>query len=137
MKRAAKYIGLDVHPSSTVASVRTEHGRVIARALLPTEEEALVAFFGGLGTTVHVAFEEGTQAQWLHELLTPSQALLGHTHLLFKARVGNGSHHQLALSQGIEGTAHITNLIIGVGEISRESAINQILFNLWIAFQQK
>jgi hypothetical protein len=36
MKRTTKYVGLDVHQAMTVASVREQRGRVIARAILPT-----------------------------------------------------------------------------------------------------
>lgn len=70
MKRATKYVGLDVHQATTVASVREDNGRVIARTILSTEEAALAEFFGGMRGSIHVAFEEGTQAQWLHDLLT-------------------------------------------------------------------
>jgi hypothetical protein len=48
--------------------VREESGRVLARAVVPTEEAALLEFFGTMRGSVHVAFEEGTQAQWLHDL---------------------------------------------------------------------
>jgi transposase len=71
MKRTTKYVALDVHQATSVASVREESGRVIARTVLPTEASALTDFFDGMRGTVHVAFEEGTQAQWLHDLLTP------------------------------------------------------------------
>jgi transposase len=71
MTRATKYVALDVHQATTLASVRTETGRVIARSVLPTEAPAVVEFFRGMRGTVHVAFEEGTQAQWLHDLLVP------------------------------------------------------------------
>src|SRR3970040_1192622 len=71
MKRSTKYVALDVHQATTVASVREESGRVIARTILPTEAPALLEFFGGMRGAIHVAFEEGTQAQWLHELLVP------------------------------------------------------------------
>lgn len=71
MKRTTKYVGLDVHQATTVASVRDSSGRVIARAIVPTEATALAEFFAGMRGTVHVAFEEGTQAQWLHDLLAP------------------------------------------------------------------
>jgi transposase len=53
----------------TVASVREEGGRVIVRSIFPTEEQVLVDFFRGMRGSVHVTFEEGTQAQWLHDLL--------------------------------------------------------------------
>jgi hypothetical protein len=69
MKRTTKYVALDVHQATTAASVREESGRVIARTLLPTEEGAIVEFFRGMRGAIHVTFEEGTQAQWLHELL--------------------------------------------------------------------
>jgi hypothetical protein len=71
MKRTTKYVGLDVHQATTVASVRDENGRIIARAILATETEALLEFFRGMRGSVHVAFEEGTQAQWLYDLLRP------------------------------------------------------------------
>jgi len=71
MKRSAKYVALDVHQATTVATVREQSGRIMARSVLPTEQLALVEFFRGMRGTVQVAFEEGTQAQWLHDLLVP------------------------------------------------------------------
>ena len=71
MKRTVKYVGLDVHQATTVTSVREEGGRVIARATVPTEAGAIREYFRGMRGTIHVAFEEGTQAQWLHNLLVP------------------------------------------------------------------
>ncbi len=71
MKRNTKYVGLDVHQATTVASVREAGGRVIARSVLETDGHAIREFFGGMRGTIHVAFEEGTQAQWLYDLLAP------------------------------------------------------------------
>jgi hypothetical protein len=71
MKRTRKYAALDVHQTTTSASVREEGGRVIARTILPTEESAIVELFRGMRGAIQVAFEEGTQAQWLHDLLEP------------------------------------------------------------------
>src|SRR5260370_14410776 len=71
MKRTTKYVALDVHQATTVASVREESGRVIARSVLPTDGPALTEFFRGMRGAIHVAWEEGTQAQWLHNLLAP------------------------------------------------------------------
>lgn len=71
MKRSTKYVGLDVHQATTVVSVRAENGRVIARDIFPTQREAVLAFFGSMRGSIHVAFEEGTQAQWLYDLLKP------------------------------------------------------------------
>ena len=41
------------------------------RATVPTEARAILSLVRGAGSRVHVAFEEGTQAQWLHDLLQP------------------------------------------------------------------
>jgi hypothetical protein len=51
--------------------VRDGNGRIIAQSILPTEDAALLEFVAGMRGAVHVAFEEGTQAQWLHDLLSP------------------------------------------------------------------
>jgi hypothetical protein len=65
MKRTAKYVGLDVHQATTVASVRdTTGGRVIARTILPTEGAALVECLRGMRGTVRVAFAALTLRLW-------------------------------------------------------------------------
>src|SRR2546426_2206971 len=71
MKRTTKYVAFDVHQATTVASVREESGRVIARSVLPTDRGALTEFVRGMRGARHVTFEEGTQAQWLYDLLAP------------------------------------------------------------------
>jgi len=73
-EQAIQYVGLDVHQATTVASVRDERGRVVMHATVPTEARALLALIRGLSGRVEVAFEEGTQAQWLHDLLVPHAA---------------------------------------------------------------
>jgi hypothetical protein len=42
MKRTTKYVGLDIHQASTVASVREDSGRVIARSVLQALKPAPV-----------------------------------------------------------------------------------------------
>jgi transposase len=71
MNCSTKYVAMDVHQATTVATVRSETGRILARGIVDTEKEALLEFFGGMRGAIHVAFEEGTQAQWLHDLLEP------------------------------------------------------------------
>lgn len=71
MTRSTKHVALDVHQSTTVTSVREDSGRVIARSIVPTEETTLLEYFRGMRGTIRVTFEEGTQAQWLHDLLVP------------------------------------------------------------------
>ena len=73
MRRSTKYAGLDVHQATTSATVRESSGRIIARSVLPTVE-----FFAGMRGAVHVAIEEGTQAQWLRDPQPSSSARSRH-----------------------------------------------------------
>lgn len=69
--QAIQYLAFDVHQATTVAAVRDESGAITLRATISTKADAIKKFVGGLGPRVHVVFEEGTQAQWLHDLLVP------------------------------------------------------------------
>ena len=69
--QAIHYLGLDVHQATIVATSRNESGAIVLKATVPTEAKAIVGLVRGQGPRVHVAFEEGTQAQWLHDLLQP------------------------------------------------------------------
>jgi len=69
--QAIQYLALDVHQATVVACVRDENGAIVMRATVPTEERPILNLVRAAGPRVHVAFEEGTQAQWLHDLLQP------------------------------------------------------------------
>jgi transposase len=66
-----KYVGLDVHQSSTVAAVHDEKGKSVMESILATEAEAVRDFLKGLRGTIQVTFEEGAQAAWLYEVVKP------------------------------------------------------------------
>jgi len=68
-QQAVQYLAFDVHQATVVASLRDEHGKVVMRATVATEAKAILTLVRSAGKRVHVAFEEGTQAQWLHDLL--------------------------------------------------------------------
>lgn len=68
-QQATQYLALDVHQATSVATVRDAGGAIRMRATVPTEAKAIVGLVKGIGPAVHVAFEEGTHAQWLHDLL--------------------------------------------------------------------
>jgi len=70
-QQAIQYLALDVHQATSVATVREAGGTIRMRATVPTEAKAIVGLVKGLGRPVHVTFEEGTHAQWLHDLLQP------------------------------------------------------------------
>jgi transposase len=68
-QQAIQYLALDVHRATIVASMRDENGKVLMRATVPTEAKAILTLVKSAGPRIHVAFEEGTQAQWLHDLV--------------------------------------------------------------------
>jgi transposase len=69
--QAIHYLGLDVHQATIVATSRNESGAIVLKATVATEAKAIIGLVRSQGPRVHVGFEEGTQAQWLHDLLQP------------------------------------------------------------------
>src|SRR6266511_211992 len=111
MKRTTKYVAFDVHQATTVASVREVSGRVIARSVLPTDSGALTEFVRGMRGARHVTFEEGTQAQWLYELLA----------LVYKSRVVL-SQACAILSQSNAGPSR-TNVVVSQSLYGSDSSV--------------
>jgi len=66
-----KYVGMDVHQATTVAALEDGRGNFLMESILPTRANELREFFKGLNGTIHVAFEEGTQATWFYDLIEP------------------------------------------------------------------
>ena len=66
-----KYVGMDVHQASCVIDVLNSTGKTIMRTIIETKEKSIREFFSGLRGTVHVTFEEGTQAAWLYDIIKP------------------------------------------------------------------
>ena len=69
-----KYIGMDVHKATTVIAVLNFAGKVVAEAIIETTTSSILDFLKGQRGTLHVAFEEGTQAAWLYDLIRPHVA---------------------------------------------------------------
>lgn len=69
--QAIQYLAFDVHQATCAVSLRDASGSVVMRGTVPTEATAISRVVKAAGPRVHVAFEEGTQAQWLHDLLVP------------------------------------------------------------------
>src|SRR5580698_2861385 len=70
----AKYIGMDVHQATISVAVRDSRGNLVMEAILETKAETILQFIHGLRGSLYVAFEEGTWAAWLHDLLQPHVA---------------------------------------------------------------
>src|ERR1700680_1138547 len=67
----AKYIGLDVHQATISVAVLDSAGNLVMEAILETKAETILQLIHGLRGSLHVTFEEGTCAGWLHDLLKP------------------------------------------------------------------
>jgi transposase len=67
--QAIQYLALDVHKATTTATARDAAGNVRMRMTVPTTARDLLAVVRAAGRRVHLAFEEGTQAQWVHDVL--------------------------------------------------------------------
>jgi hypothetical protein len=67
----AMYIGLDVHQATISAAVLDCAGNLMMEAILETKSETILQFLRELRGSLHVTFEEGTWAAWLHDLLKP------------------------------------------------------------------
>ena len=70
----SKYIGLDVHQATISVAVLDWAGTLVMEAILETKAETILQFIHGLRGSLHVTFEEGTCAAWLHDLLRPPVA---------------------------------------------------------------
>ena len=90
-QQALQYLAFDVHQATTVASLRDASGSVVMRATVATEATAIVRLVRSAGPRVHVAFEEGTQAQWLHDLLVPHAETIVVCNTRGKSESGNKS----------------------------------------------
>jgi transposase len=69
-----RYVGMDVHQSTSVFAVRNQQGKVIAEAIVETKEAAILDFLKSQRGTLWVTLEEGTYAQWLHDVIKPHVA---------------------------------------------------------------
>lgn len=65
------YVGMDVHQASIVIVVLNGAGKVVETSRLKTGVAALRSYLQRLKGRVLVTFEEGTQAQWLYDVVQP------------------------------------------------------------------
>jgi transposase len=63
------YVGMDVHQASIVIVVLNGAGKVIEKSIIQTGAAAVRSYLQRLKGRVFVTFEEGTQAQWLYDLV--------------------------------------------------------------------
>jgi transposase len=68
---SGKYIGMDVHRDSIAVAVRDTAGKLLMECIIETKAATILEFIRGLHGSLWVAFEEGTSAAWLYDLLKP------------------------------------------------------------------
>src|SRR4029079_17929577 len=66
-----KYVGLDVHQATTSIAVLDPNGKLLMQSTVQTSSQEICDFIAGLSGTIHLTFEEGTQAAWLYDLIKP------------------------------------------------------------------
>jgi len=65
------YVGMDVHRASIVIVVLNGAGKTLEAITITTGAGAVRSYLQRLKGRVYVTFEEGTQAQWLYEVVQP------------------------------------------------------------------
>jgi len=66
-----RYIGIDAHTESCTLAVMGPSGKRLREARLETNGKVLTDFVRSVAGQKHICLEEGTQAEWLYELLEP------------------------------------------------------------------
>jgi hypothetical protein len=66
-----RHIGLDVHAASCTAAVMDARGKRLGAHVIETNGGALVQFLATQPGTARVCMEEGTQSEWLYQVLSP------------------------------------------------------------------
>ena len=74
MLNDTKYIGLDVHQATISVVVLDGTGHLVMESVIETKAATILQLLHGLSGSLHVTFEEGTCAAWLHDLLKPHVA---------------------------------------------------------------
>ena len=57
-----KYVAFDLHQATISAAVLDLSGKLITQAVFRTEASAILDFLRGISGSLHLTFEEGTQA---------------------------------------------------------------------------
>src|SRR5258707_7794146 len=65
------YVGMDVHRASIMIVVLNGAGKVVMQSVIETGAERVRGYLKQLRGKVYVTFEEGTQANWLYEVVRP------------------------------------------------------------------
>src|SRR5260370_3145687 len=65
------YVGMDVHRATIALAVLNGTGKVVMESTIETGAERVRGFLQPLRGKANVTFEEGTPANWLHDIVPP------------------------------------------------------------------
>lgn len=113
-----RYIGLDSHSTSCTFAVVGPSGKRLSHQVVETNGEALVNFVRTVPGRKHLCLEEGTQANWLHEILSPHVAEIIVTRIDPKRLKGpkNDRIDAFGLAERIRAGAIEGRIYKGIGE---------------------
>ena len=94
-----RLIGLDVHRPSTTCAVIDARGKRVRVDVVETNGQALIEFLKLQPGTLRLCLEEGTQATWLAEILTPHVAQLAVVHVSQSRGPKDDERDALALAE--------------------------------------
>ena len=108
-----RYIGLDVHASSTTIAVVGPSGKRLGSQVVQTNGEQIVQWFKSQSGTLHVCLEETTQSEWLYQILSP------HAHQVVVAGVG---------ASAVRGNKDDARDAFGLAEQLRTGSIETVVY---------
>ena len=94
-----RFIGLDVHRPSTTCAVIDARGKRLRVDVVETNGQTLIEFLKLQPGTLRLCLEEGTQATWLAEILTPHVTQLAVVHVRESRGPKDDERDALALAE--------------------------------------
>ena len=110
-----RYIGLDVHATSCTAAVLDAQGKRLRSYVIETNGQALVEWLKTQPGKLHVCLEEGTQSEWLVEILSPHVERIVVAHVSESRGQKSDEHDAFALAERLRTAAIDTTVYKPVG----------------------
>jgi len=110
-----KYIGLDVHSASSTLAVVGPKGKRLRAQVTETRGPALIEALRSIPGQRHLCVEEGTQSEWLYEILSPHVEDLVVAHLSERRGQKDDRRDAFALAEALRVGSIPTRVYKGLG----------------------
>lgn len=114
-----RYIGLDAHASSCTLAVVGPSGKRLGSYVVETNARALIEVLRGIAGNRRLCLEEGTLAEWLHEVLEPHVAELVVTGVRKSRGEKSDKHDAFGLAEQLRIGSFETRVYKGRGKLRR------------------